>query len=147
MQQGDHEVRAVVTVRQQNVAGTHPGQDLTQQGGLAFEASDDYGIAAASLTITLAQGTGENIAFKEQTLALVKQNKDRLDVATVPELDARLTYAYLKYASDLLGGSVNPKSIYEDWVVELLAGLSRREQEELLKLLAKVKQHTVGVLS
>jgi DNA-binding MarR family transcriptional regulator len=36
---------------------------------------------------------------------------------------------------------------HEEWVVELLAGLSRREQEELLKLLAKVKQHTVGVLS
>jgi DNA-binding MarR family transcriptional regulator len=34
---------------------------------------------------------------------------------------------------------------HEEWVVELLAGLSRREQEELLKLLAKVKQHTVGV--
>jgi ABC-type branched-subunit amino acid transport system ATPase component len=29
----------------------------------------------------------------------------------------------------------------------LLAGLSPREQEELLKLLAKVKQHTVEVLS
>jgi murein L,D-transpeptidase YcbB/YkuD len=54
----------------------------------------------------------------EQTLALRKQNKDRLDVAAVPELDARLTYAYLKYASDLVGGSVNPKSIYENWVVE-----------------------------
>ena len=36
---------------------------------------------------------------------------------------------------------------HEGWVVELLAGLSRREQEDLLKLLAKVKQHTVGVLS
>jgi DNA-binding MarR family transcriptional regulator len=36
---------------------------------------------------------------------------------------------------------------HEDWVVELLAGLSPREQEELLKLLAKVKQHTVEVLS
>src|SRR5688572_31464942 len=36
---------------------------------------------------------------------------------------------------------------HEDWVVELLAGLSRREQDDLLKLLAKVKQHTVGVLS
>ena len=29
----------------------------------------------------------------------------------------------------------------------LLAGLSRREQEDLLKLLAKVKAHTVEVLS
>ena len=36
---------------------------------------------------------------------------------------------------------------HEEWVVELLAGLSRREQEDLLKLLAKVKSHTVGVLS
>ena len=36
---------------------------------------------------------------------------------------------------------------HEEWVVELLAGLSRREQDDLLKLLAKVKQHTVEVLS
>ena len=43
---------------------------------LAFEANDDYGIAAASLTITLAQGTGENIAFKEQTLALAGDDAD-----------------------------------------------------------------------
>jgi hypothetical protein len=32
-------------------------------------------------------------------------------------------------------------------VVGLLAGLSRREQDELLKLLAKMKQHTVEALS
>ena len=38
-------------------------------------------------------------------------------------------------------------SAHEEWVVELLAGLSRREQDDLLKLLAKVKQHTVEVLS
>ncbi|MEO6688478.1 MAG: hypothetical protein ABIS07_17410 [Dokdonella sp.] len=37
---------------------------------LAFEASDDFGLAHADLTLTLAQGTGENIAFKEQTIAL-----------------------------------------------------------------------------
>jgi hypothetical protein len=43
---------------------------------LAFEASDDYGIAAASLTITLAQGNGENITFKEQTLALAGEDLD-----------------------------------------------------------------------
>jgi DNA-binding MarR family transcriptional regulator len=35
---------------------------------------------------------------------------------------------------------------HEEWVVELLAGMSRREQDELLKLLAKVKQHAVEVL-
>jgi DNA-binding MarR family transcriptional regulator len=34
---------------------------------------------------------------------------------------------------------------HEEWVVELLAGMSRREQDELLKLLAKVKQHALEV--
>jgi len=37
---------------------------------LAFEASDDYGVAHADLQITLAQGTGENITFKEQSVVL-----------------------------------------------------------------------------
>jgi DNA-binding MarR family transcriptional regulator len=32
---------------------------------------------------------------------------------------------------------------HEQWVVELLAGLSRREHAELLKLLAKLKSHAV----
>jgi DNA-binding MarR family transcriptional regulator len=36
---------------------------------------------------------------------------------------------------------------HEEWIVELLAGMSRREQDELLKLLAKVKQHAVEVTS
>ena len=32
---------------------------------------------------------------------------------------------------------------HEEWVVELLGGLSSRERDELLKLLAKLKQHAV----
>ena len=36
---------------------------------------------------------------------------------------------------------------HEEWVVELLAGMSRRDQDELLRLLAKVKQHAVEVTS
>src|ERR1700741_2623210 len=34
---------------------------------------------------------------------------------------------------------------HEQWVVELLAGLSKRDQDDLLKLLAKVKSHAVEV--
>jgi len=34
---------------------------------------------------------------------------------------------------------------HEEWVVELLAGMSRREQDELLRLLARLKQHAVEV--
>ena len=36
---------------------------------------------------------------------------------------------------------------HEQWVVELLGGLSKREQDELLKLLAKLKQHAVEITS
>ena len=36
---------------------------------------------------------------------------------------------------------------HEQWVVELLDGLSRKEHQELLKLLAKLKSHAVGVTS
>jgi DNA-binding MarR family transcriptional regulator len=34
---------------------------------------------------------------------------------------------------------------HEQWVVELLSGLSRKEHDELLKLLAKLKQHALEV--
>jgi DNA-binding MarR family transcriptional regulator len=34
---------------------------------------------------------------------------------------------------------------HEEWVVELLAGMSRREHDDLLRLLAKVKQHALEV--
>ncbi len=34
---------------------------------LEFEASDDYGLAAAQLSVTLAHGTGENVIFREST--------------------------------------------------------------------------------
>ena len=36
---------------------------------------------------------------------------------------------------------------HEQWVVELLAGLSGRERDELLKLLAKLKSHAMEVTS
>jgi hypothetical protein len=49
------------------VLGT-PGQRRWQ---LRFEASDDHGVAAtAQLKVTLAQGSGENISFREQVIAL-----------------------------------------------------------------------------
>ncbi|MGH8036404.1 MAG: hypothetical protein ACREPD_01555 [Stenotrophomonas sp.] len=45
-----------------------PGQ---RQWSLAFEANDDFGVAAnAELHLTLAQGSGENITFREQRIAL-----------------------------------------------------------------------------
>lgn len=37
---------------------------------LQFEASDDYGLGAAQLQLTLAQGSGENVRFSERQLSL-----------------------------------------------------------------------------
>jgi hypothetical protein len=49
------------------VLGT-PGQ---RQWPLQFEATDDHGVVAtAQLKVTLAQGSGENITFREQTFTL-----------------------------------------------------------------------------
>ncbi|MFC3551945.1 hypothetical protein ACFOLC_13120 [Lysobacter cavernae] len=65
-----------------------PGQ---RSWAVAFEASDDYGVApSAQLRITLAQGSGENITFREQTMALhgrgsatVKRYAQRLELAAL----------------------------------------------------------------
>jgi murein L,D-transpeptidase YcbB/YkuD len=72
----------------------------------ALKASEDHGLDPARY------GTEKF----QQAIALAKQNKDRIEVAKGPELDARLTYAYLRYAADLLGWSPNPKAIYTNWV-------------------------------
>lgn len=52
---------------------------------LAFEARDDHGVVAqARLRVTLAQGSGENIQFREQTLAVAGKgggNARRFDIA------------------------------------------------------------------
>jgi len=58
---------------------------------LVFEATDDYGLApTAQLRITLAQGSGENITFREQRIALrgtgaatQKRYAQRLDLAAL----------------------------------------------------------------
>ncbi|HZX75759.1 hypothetical protein [Lysobacter sp.] len=65
-----------------------PGQ---RSWPVAFEASDDHGVAAnARLRITLAQGSGENITFREQTMTLrgtgtvtVKRFAHRLDLGAL----------------------------------------------------------------
>lgn len=65
-----------------------PGQ---RNWSVAFEASDDHGVAAnARLRITLAQGSGENITFREQTVTLrgtgtatVKRFAHRLDLGAL----------------------------------------------------------------
>jgi hypothetical protein len=94
----------VVADKPPDVRVIQPDKSLTlfadgqRDWDLAFEASDDYGIAAASLTITLAQGTGENIAFKEQTLALAGEDLDPANAGRHQRYRHRLDLASLGIA-------------------------------------------------
>ncbi len=59
-------VRVIVPDR--SLVTATPGQ---RQWALQFEASDDHGVATnAQLKVTLAQGSGENITFREQSFTL-----------------------------------------------------------------------------
>ncbi|HEU0152241.1 MAG TPA: hypothetical protein VFQ84_02720 [Arenimonas sp.] len=58
-------IRAVAPERSLTLAT--PGQ---RRWDLDFEASDDHGLGAARLEITLAQGSGEQVTVKQQALAL-----------------------------------------------------------------------------
>ena len=42
----------------------------------------------------------------------------RFDVARVPEFDAKLTYAYLRYAADLIGWSTSPSDVTRNWLTD-----------------------------
>ena len=56
----------------------------------------------------------EQIRAESQT----KTQGTRFDTARVPELDAKMTYAYLSYAADLLAWGTSPKQVYANWLTE-----------------------------
>jgi len=77
-----------VLVPERSLSLVTPGQ---RNWPLIFEASDDYGVAAnGQLRITLAQGEGENITFRERTLDVrgigggkLKRFSPQLDLASL----------------------------------------------------------------
>jgi murein L,D-transpeptidase YcbB/YkuD len=42
----------------------------------------------------------------------------RFPVERVPELDVKMTYAYLQYAADLLGWTHSPREVHENWLAD-----------------------------
>ena len=52
----------------------------------------------------------------QQAIDAAKEQDGRYELATIPELDTRLTYAYLRYAADLVGWSPSPRAIYRNWI-------------------------------
>ena len=56
----------------------------------------------------------EQIRDRSQT----KYEGTRFAENEVPELDARMTYAYLRYAADLLAWGAQPRQVYVNWLVD-----------------------------
>jgi len=52
----------------------------------------------------------------QQIVTQAEENKHRYGIQRVPDIDTRLTYAYLQYAADLLGWSGNPKAVHTNWI-------------------------------
>jgi murein L,D-transpeptidase YcbB/YkuD len=50
--------------------------------------------------------------------AQTKLHGTRFPVETVPELDAKMTYAYLRYAADLLGWTRRARDVHRNWLTE-----------------------------
>ncbi len=67
-------------------------------------------------------------SIREQSQS--RMNGTRFPVDQIPALDAKMTYAYLRYASDLLGWSSNSRDIDANW-------LSSPRKEDLGARLAK----------
>ena len=52
----------------------------------------------------------------QQVVGRSEENKRSYEIERIPEIDTRLTYAYLQYAADLLGWSGNPKAVETNWI-------------------------------
>ena len=72
----------------------------------ALKHSEDHGLDPA----------GYGLDRFQRIVTQAEENKHRYEIERIPEIDTRLTYAYLQYAADLLGWSGNPKAIYTNWI-------------------------------
>ena len=117
-------------------------KDLVQQ----LKYSERHGLDPAKYHVA------EFEQFREQSQT--KTSGTRFPLDQVPELDARMTFAYLRYAADLLGWDENPKAIYEDWIVpsrkvelagQLTDAVSKGSVRESLESLAPTHQQYKGL--
>ena len=100
-------------------------KDLVQQ----LKYSERHGLDAKRYGVT----EFERLRDESQT----RMAGTRFPVDRVPEMDAKMTFAYFTYAADLLGWDENPKAIYSNWIVPA-------KREDLAARLAEaVKQGAV----
>jgi murein L,D-transpeptidase YcbB/YkuD len=92
--------------------------DLIQQ----LKYSERHGLEPASYGLR---------EFEQQRMQATEQNGAvHFRIEVVPEMDAKMTYAYLRYAADLLGWTHSAHDVYENWLVppkkeDLAARLNR----------------------
>lgn len=85
--------------------GTTPQwKDLVQQ----FHYSERHGLDPASY----GPREFEQLRDASQT----KTRGTRFPLERIPEMDAKMTYAYLRYAADLLGWTHSAKQVHENWL-------------------------------
>jgi murein L,D-transpeptidase YcbB/YkuD len=72
----------------------------------------------------------------------------------VPEMDARMTYAYLRYAADLLGWTRSPRDVHRNWLTDtkkedlaarLTEAIANNRVRESLEQLAPTHQQYKGL--
>lgn len=100
-------------------------KDLVQQ----LKYSERHGLDPAAYHVA----EFEQLRERSQT----KTEGTRFPLERVPELDAKMTFAYLTYAADLLGWDADPKAIYSNWIV------SAKKVDLAERLEAAVKQGSV----
>jgi murein L,D-transpeptidase YcbB/YkuD len=81
-------------------------KDLVQQ----LEYSTVHGLDPARY------GVDEFEALREQSQT--KLSGTRFPAERVPELDLKMTYAYLTYAADLLGWTRSPRAVHANWLTD-----------------------------
>ena len=87
-------------------ATTDQWKDLVQQ----LKYSEAHGLNPAKY------GGAEFEQLREQSQT--KLSGTSFPVERVPEMDAKMTYAYLRYAADLLGWTRNPKALNRNWLID-----------------------------
>ena len=81
-------------------------KDLVQQ----LKYSEVHGLDPATYPIA------ELEQLREQSQT--KVHGTRFPVQRIPEMDAKMTYAYLRYAADLIGWTRTPRQVHENWLTD-----------------------------
>ena len=106
IEQAFYESRQYLPAWVDGVETTPHGKDLIQQ----FKYSTVHGLDPERYPVA----EYETLRGQSQT----KLHGTQFPVERVPELDVKMTYAYLKYAADLLGWTHSPREVHQNWLTE-----------------------------